>query len=104
MTIGTCIFIHFFTASVMVRIFVLAAAQMAWFLVFCYLNYRFVYKKEKAKYPLAPPEGRMDVYFPRTNIPRPIYEDVRKYPEAFGKRKKPVEKTRKMRKNKKQKP
>ncbi|MBX5320574.1 MAG: hypothetical protein ACQXXG_01120 [Candidatus Bathyarchaeia archaeon] len=104
MTVGTCTFTPFFIASVMVGIFVLAATQIAWFLVFCYLNYRFVYKKEKAKYPLAPPEGRMDVYFPRTNIPRPIYEDVRKYPEAFGKRKKSVEKTRKRRKSKRQKP
>jgi len=35
-----------------------------------------------------PPEGRMDIYFPRTDIPRPIHEDVRRYPEFFKKKKK----------------
>jgi len=29
----------------------------------------------------------MDAYFPRTNVPRPIYEDVRRYPKFFGKKK-----------------
>jgi len=38
---------------------------------------------------MMPPEGRMtDYYFPRSRIPRPIYEDVRRYPEFFEKKKK----------------
>jgi len=36
------------------------------------------FKKEKLRYPLVPPEGKSDVYFPRTKIPRPIYEDMRR--------------------------
>lgn len=38
-------------------------------------------KKKKPRYPLATPEGKTDVYFPRTNIPRPVYEDFRKIDE-----------------------
>jgi len=53
------------------------------FIVYCFLLYKHVYKGEKPKYPLVPPKGRADVYFPRTDIPRPIYEDVRRYPEFF---------------------
>jgi len=36
---------------------------------------------------MVPPEGRMDAYFPRTNIPRPIYEDVQRYPKFFKQKK-----------------
>ncbi|MEM3770505.1 MAG: hypothetical protein QXG76_04885 [Candidatus Bathyarchaeia archaeon] len=100
---GTVIFTPFFIVSVLTKLFVFAAMHVAWFLMFCYLNYQFVYKKAKAKYPLAPPEGRTDVYFPRTNIPRPIHDDVRRYPEAFGKKRKlnrKAQKTRNIRKKK----
>jgi hypothetical protein len=36
------------------------------------------FRKDKVRYPLVPPEGKGDVYFPRTKIPRPIYEDMRR--------------------------
>jgi hypothetical protein len=40
-----------------------------------------VEKKKEPRYPLVPPEGRVDVYLPRTDIPRPVYEDFRKIEE-----------------------
>ncbi len=38
-------------------------------------------KKRKPRYPLVPPEGKPDVYLPRTDIPRPIVEDFRRMEE-----------------------
>jgi len=80
---------------------ILFATQfLGWFFLYCYLIYRSVYRGAKPKYPLAPPEGRMsDHYFPRTKIPRPIYEDARRYPEFFKRKKmKTWEKRRKVKK------
>jgi hypothetical protein len=48
----------------------------------------------------VPPEGRMDAYFPRTNVPRPIYEDVRRYPKFFGKKKRKFDNTTKVKRKK----
>lgn len=42
-----------------------------------YFFYVRLYQKKEAKYPLVPPEGKVDIYFPRTNIPRPIHGDFR---------------------------
>jgi hypothetical protein len=95
--LGAVTFALFFTLSIIAKLFIFAAIHLAWFLAFCYLNHRFVYKKAKAKYPLAPPEGRMDIYFPRTDIPRPVHEDVRRYPEAFEKKPKYIKKVQKTR-------
>jgi hypothetical protein len=30
---------------------------------------------------LVPPEGKQDMYLPRTDIPRPVFEDFRKMKE-----------------------
>jgi hypothetical protein len=49
-------------------------------------------RKRRVQYPLVPPEGKADVYFPRTRIPRPIHEDFRKMEE----RKRKLKKLRKM--------
>jgi len=38
-------------------------------------------KKRKPRYPLVPPEGKADVYLPRTNIPRPVHADFREMEE-----------------------
>ncbi len=38
-------------------------------------------KKKKPQYPMVPPEGKADVYLPRTNIPRPVYADFREAEE-----------------------
>lgn len=46
-----------------------------------YLFYLVLVVRRKPQYPLAPPEGRGDMYLPRTNIPRPLYEDFRKMKE-----------------------
>jgi len=81
-------FTPFIFVSVVARAYLQAAIYVSFFLSYCYLDYHFVYKRIKAKYPLAPPEGQMDVYFPRTNIPRPIHEDVQRYPEFFGRKRK----------------
>ena len=37
--------------------------------------------KRRPRYPLVPPEGRPDMYLPRTDIPRPVVEDFRKIEE-----------------------
>jgi len=38
-------------------------------------------KGRKPRYPLVPPEGKADVYLPRTNIPRPVVADFRELEE-----------------------
>ncbi|MGB9676361.1 MAG: hypothetical protein ACPL0C_04160 [Candidatus Bathyarchaeales archaeon] len=38
-------------------------------------------KGKKPRYPLATPEGRADVYLPRTDIPRPVIADFREIEE-----------------------
>lgn len=91
--LGFCIFIPPFLFTIMVQVFesafsvygvLFAASFLGWFSIYCYFIYRSIYKRSKLKYPLVPPEGRMtDRYFPRTRIPRPIYEDARRYPEFF---------------------
>jgi hypothetical protein len=68
------------------------------FLLYCYLLYHFVYKREKPRYPMVPPQGQMDIYYPRTNIPRPIYEDLQRYPEFFRKKRRKYERTRRVKK------
>jgi len=52
---------------------------------FLYLRY---VKKVRPKYPLASPSLEHEPYFPRTNIPRPVYKDYREHPEYFDKKKK----------------
>ena len=37
--------------------------------------------RRRVRYPLVPPEGKPDMYVPRTNIPRPVIEDFRKIEE-----------------------
>jgi hypothetical protein len=56
-----------------------------------------VRKKRKAKYPFAFPGLRADVFFPGSNIPRPIYRDIRLYPKYFGIKKKLPRKLREKR-------
>ena len=65
------------------------------------LYVRFVLKR-RLRYPLVPPEGKPDMYVPRTDIPRPVIEDFRKIEEKrrkFAKIKKLVGK--KVRRSKK---
>ena len=46
-----------------------------------YYFYVRLYLKKKARYPIVPPEGKTDIYFPRTDIPRPVYADFRRMKE-----------------------
>jgi len=96
--LGICIYTPLIFLYAIANILAGAIVSSICFLLYCYLLYHFVYKREKPKYPMVPPEGRMDIYFPRTNIPRPIYEDVQRYPAFFGKKKRKYERTRRVKK------
>jgi hypothetical protein len=50
----------------------LAAVDSYWFYLRYYRN------RGKPRGPLSPPGGKPDVYFPRSDIPRPLYEDMRR--------------------------
>ncbi|UCE95885.1 MAG: hypothetical protein JSV51_09330 [Candidatus Bathyarchaeota archaeon] len=93
--LGVCVFIPFFLMSIMfplqspVSIYriLFSLSSLGPFIIYCYIAYHSVYKGKKPKYPIVPPEGRPEIYFPRTDIPRPIHEDERKH-SVFFKRKK----------------
>jgi hypothetical protein len=72
--------------SILAQIYVGIVMFSACFLVYTYLVYTGTYLRLKRKYPMVPPEGQSDIYFPRTNIPRPIYEDAQRHPK-FSKKK-----------------
>jgi len=59
-----------------------------------YYFYVRLYLKKKARYPIVPPEGKTDIYFPRTDIPRPVYADFRKMKEKERRFEKMKRKTR----------
>jgi hypothetical protein len=54
--------------------------------IYCILLYQSVYRRKKPRYPLVPPEGRTDIYFPRSDIPRPIHGDAKRSPDTLKKR------------------
>lgn len=62
----------------------LALASMA-FVFSIYMVYRVTIRNIKPKYPLVSPEGHPDIYTGR--MPRPIYEDMERYPWFFRKKK-----------------
>jgi len=74
---------EFWATAVMLGITV--ATLVFWF-------YSMRQRKRRVQYPIVPPEGKPDIYFPRTKIPRPIHEDFRKMDE----RKRKLKKLRKM--------
>jgi hypothetical protein len=59
-----------------------------------YYLYVRLYLKKKARYPIVPPEGKTDIYFPRTDIPRPTHADFRRMKEKKRKFEKIKKKTR----------
>lgn len=73
--------------------YVIVLGVIAFTLYFFYVRLHL----KKTRYPLVPPEGKADIYFPRTDIPRPIHEDLRK----MQKRKRRLEKIKKMARKKK---
>ena len=110
--LGILLFLPFFVFSLFFQVTTVgfsifgvlnAAPFLGGFVLYCYLLYRFVYKAARPRYPIVPPEGRMDVYFPRTDIPRPVHEDVRRYPQAFGKEARWKKRTERLEKRRKKK-
>lgn len=74
---------------------VIAAGTIAFTLYFFYVR---LYQKKEARYPMAPLEGKTDIYFPRTSIPRPIHADMRRMQEKkrrFEKIKKKIRRRKK---------
>ncbi len=106
--LGILVFMPFFTLSIMILApisfygVIFSFSFLVPFLLYSYLLYSSVYKKIETKYPIIPPEGRTDIYFPRTDIPRPIHEDARRYPRFFGpkRKKKKAERIEKARRKK----
>ncbi len=45
-------------------------------------------RKTKSRYPMASPSGKKDSYFPFTDIPRPVFRDIRLHPKFFKVKKK----------------
>ena len=45
-------------------------------------------RKRRSKYPATSPSGSKDSYFPFTDIPRPVFRDVRLFPKFFKVKKK----------------
>lgn len=61
---------------------ILAVAVVLGILAFDVCLYYFrLHQKKEPQYPLVPPEGKGDIYLPRTDIPRPIHEDFRRMRE-----------------------
>ena len=56
--------------------------------------YRRIYKGMKPKYPEMPPNGKPDIYY-GSGIPRPIHEDVRRFPWFFKEKHKKSKKKQK---------
>jgi hypothetical protein len=69
---------------------------LACYSLIVYQVYRMTIRNIKPKYPLVNPEGHPDIYSGR--MPRPIYEDERRYPWFFNKKRKIAEKKQKVRK------
>jgi hypothetical protein len=66
-----------------------------------FLLYAGYLRKRKMQYPLVPPEGKPDMYLPKTTIPRPVIEDFRKIEEKKRKFAKVDKMIRRGRKSKK---
>ena len=73
---GVFFLIGFLTQSIWTC--VIASAVLAFSFYYFYIR---LYRKKEARYPIVPPEGKTDIYFPRTDIPRPVYADLRKMQE-----------------------
>ncbi|MDI6847696.1 MAG: hypothetical protein QMD13_07655 [Candidatus Bathyarchaeia archaeon] len=90
---GLWLFIGFLVQSVWTC--VIASGIIAFTIYFLYVR---LYQKKEARYPIVPPEGKTDIYFPRTDIPRPVHADFRRMQE---KKQKLAKTKRKMRRKKK---
>jgi hypothetical protein len=66
------------------RVFVWLLVVSAAFVFFVYMVYRVTIRNVKLKYPIVSPEGHPNVYTGR--MPRPVYEDMERYPRLFKKK------------------
>ncbi|MGC9346138.1 MAG: hypothetical protein ACP5ER_05060 [Candidatus Bathyarchaeales archaeon] len=73
---GLWLFIGFLVQSVWTCI--ITSGIIAFTIYFLYVR---LYQKKEARYPIVPPEGKTDIYFPRTDIPRPVHADFRRMQE-----------------------
>ena len=76
------------------NLFILGAVSF-YYIIGLLIIYNRFWRGKKPKYPLTYPSGEPDIYFPRTNIPRPIYVDSRGYsktPSVLERQKFDVEK------------
>jgi hypothetical protein len=60
------------------------ALVLAAFALSVYMVHRMTIRNIKLKYPVVNPEGHPDIYTGR--MPRPIYEDMQRYPWFFNKK------------------
>lgn len=72
-------------ASLLIVRNLLGAALIIGAVVFDLAIYYQIIRKRRIKYPLVPPEGKSDMYFPFTRVPRPVIAEAR---EAEEKKKK----------------
>jgi hypothetical protein len=73
-------------AAILTQEILMLGIALPFLFLSAYALYRLTYK-QRPKYPMIPPDGKPDAYY-RYGIPRPIYEDTRRYPWFFRKRKK----------------
>jgi hypothetical protein len=66
------------------RVFVWLVVVSAAFVFSVYMVYRVTIRNVKLKYPIVSPEGHPDVYTGR--MPRPVSEDMERYPWFFKKK------------------
>jgi len=74
------------------------AVVLGAFAVSIYMLYRMTIKNVRLKYPVVSPEGHPDVYTGR--MPRPINQDMERYPEFFKKKRNKKLYSKKIRKKK----
>ena len=79
------------------RVFVWLLVVSAAFVFSVYMVYRVTIRNVKLKYPIVSPEGHPDVYTGR--MPRPVYEDMERYPRFFKKKRKKKLDNKKQKKN-----
>jgi hypothetical protein len=68
-------------ASLLIVRNIFGAAVIIGAVVFDLTVYYQIVRKKRIQYPLLPPEGKPDMYFPFTRVPRPVIAEARKAEE-----------------------
>lgn len=77
----TCVYALPLVGFAFAKAFSYLMITFAAFSISIFMVYRMTIRNIKLKYPIVSPEGHPDVYTGR--IPRPIYEDMERYPWFF---------------------